>query len=68
MARSERITAILADEDFQWAIERFEAQLTRKVMAAATTEDDRRTALHTYHGLRAALAALRSVANDKEST
>lgn len=68
MARSERITAILADEDFQWAIERLETQLTRKVMAAATPEEERRTALHTYHGLQAAMASLRSVANDKEST
>ena len=53
-ARSDRIKAILADQDFQWAIERLEAQLTRKVMASATTEEDRAAALHTYHGLQAA--------------
>lgn len=68
MARSERIAAILADEDFQWATKRLEAQLTRKVMALATTQEDRETALHTYHGLQAALAALRSVASEKEES
>lgn len=67
MARSDRIKAILADQDFQWAIGRLEAQLTRKVMASATTEEDRAAALHTYHGLQAAKASLRSVASEEES-
>lgn len=67
MARSDRIKAILADEDFQATIKGLEAQLTRKVMAPATDDQQRRDALGTYHGLQAALAALRTAAENGKS-
>lgn len=68
MAKSERLRAILADDDFLGVIKGLEAQLTRKVMATGADEQAHRDALNTYRGLQAAMAALRSAAENKDST
>jgi len=60
MARSERIAAILADEDFGGLISQIKGQLTQRVMAPATLEEDRQKALAEYHALERVLSAMRS--------
>jgi len=68
MSRADRVSAILADEDFRGTVKALEDQLTRKVMGRQTSSEDRADALNQYHALQAVIASLRSVASDKEET
>lgn len=60
MALSERIAAILADADFGALVSGIEDQLTQRVMAPATSEEDRQKALAEYHALGRVLSAMRA--------
>lgn len=67
MARSERIAALLADQDFQAVIASMRERYTRKVMAATTSPEDRANALTHYHALAAIEAEMRSVAQNEDA-
>lgn len=68
MARSDRIAAILADEDFKSVVKETRDDLTRKVMAPTTSDEDRQKALTTYHALNLLLSRMAGVASDKETS
>lgn len=70
MSKASRIAAILADQDFCDTVTRAKAELTQKVMARATSGEDRADAMAEYHALDRLMARLRAVASDmdKEST
>lgn len=63
----ERIAAIIADDDFKAVVADIEAGLTRKVMATATSSEDREKALTEYHALLRLMAVLRDRAGNKEA-
>jgi hypothetical protein len=52
MTNHKRLAAIATDEDFQAFLKQWEARLTAKVMARATSDDDRAAALSEYHALQ----------------
>jgi hypothetical protein len=56
----------MKDEDFKSVVSEMETHLTGKVMAPATTEEDRNKALSQYHGLRALLGRLHSEAQNAD--
>lgn len=60
MARSERIAAILADPDFVAMVADIGQRLTQRVMAPATSDEDRQKALAEYHALERIVVAMRS--------
>lgn len=60
MGRSERIAAILADTDFAEMVAGIGQRLTQRVMAPATSEEDRQKALAEYHALERVVAEMRS--------
>jgi len=64
--RANRISAILADQDFCETVKALESQLTRKVMSRATSSEDRAEALGQFHAMQAVLSALRAVASEKD--
>jgi hypothetical protein len=49
---------ILEDQDFVKVVRSINDRLTAKVMSAATSPDDRETALHEYHGLQRVMKTL----------
>jgi hypothetical protein len=55
---------IVADEDFQKMLDKIGEQLTGKVMATATSVEDREKALAEYHALQRLRSTLRSIAQD----
>ena len=65
MARSKRIAAILADEDFAAVVSEMEQRLTRKVMATATLQEDRDFALAQFHALQSLMATMRAEAQEE---
>jgi hypothetical protein len=48
---AERIRQLAADEDLQAVFREIRASLTRKVMAATTSDEDRAKALADFHAL-----------------
>lgn len=69
MSKADRIAAILADKDFCETVTRAKTELTQKVMARATSDEDRADAMAEFHALERLEARLRAVASDKrEST
>ncbi len=52
MTNHKRLAAIAVDEDFQAFLSKWEARLTAKVMARATSEDERAASLAEYHALQ----------------
>lgn len=65
-ARAERIAQMLKDDDFQSVVIAYKARLTKKVMLAATSQEDRETALTHYHAIDAVMKGLRSEAQNIE--
>jgi hypothetical protein len=65
MMNSRRIAALARDADLKELLASIEAQLTKKVMARATTEEDRATALAEYHAIQSLKARFASVAHDE---
>ena len=63
-AHSERIQQILKDDDFMAVVDAYKRRLTGKVMAAATSDEDRVTLLAQYHAVDAVLKGLASAAQN----
>lgn len=61
---SKRLAAIATDADFQAFLAEWGEGLTRKVMSAATSGEDREKALTEYHVLKTLAAKMASVAHD----
>lgn len=59
-----RLAALAADADFLALISDMEIRATKKVMALATSDEDRTNALAEYHALQRIKAQLQSVAHD----
>lgn len=53
-----RLAEIARDEDFRGMILKIEENLTQRVMAATTSQEDRASLLAEYHGLQRVKAAL----------
>lgn len=53
-----RLAEIARDEDFRQMVSQIEANLTTRVMAATTSQEDRASLLAEYHGLQRVKAAL----------
>ena len=64
--RGERIAQLLKDEDFQEVVASYKARLTKKVMSAATSKEDRETTLAHYHATDALMKGLLSEAQNIE--
>lgn len=64
MSKSHRIRAILADDDFLSMVALMRDRLTKKVMAQATSDEDRQLALAEYHALDSLMAIMRSEASN----
>lgn len=61
MTNAKRLAVIAEDQDFQGLLKSWEGQLTARVMARGTSDEDRAAALNEYHAiqtLRGKLAAL----------
>lgn len=65
MATSDQLARILADDAFQGFVTSQKEAITRKVMSAATSAEDREKALAEYHALTALVARMGSAAADK---
>ncbi len=68
MARSKRIAAILADEDFQFVVAQMGEQMTGKVMSPATSTEDREKTLAEYHALKRLVASMNSWSQNKDES
>ena len=66
MSRAKRIEQLLKDEDFQSVVEAYKVRLTKKVMSAATSQEDREKALTHYHATEAIMKGLLSEAQNIE--
>lgn len=67
MSKSQRIKSLLSDEDFRSVVTDVRAALTKKVMAKATTPEDRQQLLAEYHALDRLLAKMGAEASRKET-
>lgn len=66
---ADRIKALLADQDFSELVDRMKADLTKRVMARRTSDEDRASALAQFHALDTLLSQMRSEAqNTKDAT
>ncbi|MGB1214841.1 MAG: hypothetical protein ACPG4X_15855 [Pikeienuella sp.] len=63
-----RIEQLLKDEDFQSVVEAYKARLTKKVMSAATSQEDREKALTKHHVVDDVLKGLISAAQQLEES
>lgn len=66
MSRGKRIAQMLKDEDFQAVAGAYRSRLTKEVMSAATSPEDREKALAKYHALDSVLRGLTSEAQNIE--
>ena len=66
MSRAEKISAILADEDFQAVVADARDQFTRKVMARHTSAEDRADALAQAHALESLMGHLSAAAHKQK--
>jgi hypothetical protein len=66
--RAKRIEQILKDQDFQSVVSAFRSQLTKKVMSAATSQEDREKALALYHAVDSVMKGLISAAQNLEES
>lgn len=63
---SENIARILRDDDFKALADRMRDQLTRKVMAHGTVQEERDEALHQYWALDTLISKMRTEAQKAE--
>ncbi len=63
---NKRLAAIAGDQDFRELLDQIGQQLTAKVMATATSPEDRQNALAEYHALQRIRANLASVAHNAQ--
>ena len=66
MYDKKRLAQIAADQDFQAFIAEWGDELTRKVMSAATSLEDREKALTKFHALKSLVGRMASVTHDAE--
>lgn len=59
-----RLAQIAQDEDFQAFVAEWGSELTRKVMSATTSPEDREKALTKFHVLKSLAGKMASVAHD----
>ena len=64
--RGKRIAQLIEDEDFSAVVEAYRDRLTKEVMSAATSVEDREKALTKYHALDGVLKGLLSEAQNIE--
>lgn len=62
--KSHRIKSLLSDEDFLGVVQSTKDTLTKKVMAKATSDEERPKLLAEYHALDTLLNRMRSEAQD----
>lgn len=60
----QRVLDIAKDEDFRAVVAFTEAQLTKRVMAASTPQEERMKALAEYHGLQRLIATFGTIAHE----
>lgn len=67
MNKSHRIKSLLSDKDFLSVVDQVKAALTKKVMSAKTTDEDRAEALAEFHGMDKLVNRMRAIAQDAEN-
>ncbi len=65
---AKRIEQLLKDQDFQSVVSAYRERLTKKVMSAATSSEDREKALTHYHAVEAVMKGLISAAQQLEES
>ena len=63
-----RIKQIIDDQDFQSVVSAYRERLTKKVMSAATSEEDREKALTKHHVVDEILKGMLSTAQQLEES
>ena len=66
--KSHRIKSLVSDEDFLGLVADIRVYLTKKVMAQATSPEERQELLAEYHALDRLMNRMRSEAHNAENT